>query len=223
MIWRSFSYLKIQRIASFVAIAGAMGTTPCDSWLTADISPRIVARRTRKPQHLFSIAAVTRLGEDSEIPGRVEDQDHWIHLSSESLKRCTGTSLLERLGVSTPTEVHDHDRFAVLSHGVQEDPIYLYFNRAAFGTFQFPEQVAYKTPSRYSAPPGPERDVTRARQVDAAVQHDHTVIPEAIRQTHHGNLIRVRNIILWNVYDENGDRVGQTAIYDRTLVEPYQP
>lgn len=218
--------ITIQWIAAFVAIVVAMGVIPCDSWSIAEISPSFPTRRLQGQSYrLLSLqdAAVPCLGEDSDIPGRVEDPDYWIHLSSKSLKRCTGTSLFERLDVSTPIEVHDHERYAVLSHGVQDDPIYHYFNRAAFRTFQFPEQVAYETPSRYSAPPGPERDVTRAKQVDDAVQHDHTVIPEAIRQTYHGNLIRVRNIILWNVYDENGDRVGQTAIYDRTQVEPYEP
>ena len=224
MIWRTFAFLKTKWIAAFVAITVAMGAIPCDSWSTAEISPSFLVRRPHCQSHLsLHPASVPCLGGDSEIPGRVEDPDYWIQLSSESLKRCTGTSLFERLGVSTPNEVHDNERYAVLSHGVQDDPIYHYFNRAAFGTFQFPEQVAYRTPSRYSAPSGPERDVTRAKQVDDAIQHDHTFIPEAIRQTYHGNLIRVRSIILWNVYDENGDRVGQTAIYDRTQVEPYKP
>jgi MEKHLA domain len=224
MIWRTFALLKIQCIAQFVAIVVAMGAIPCDPWSPAEISPCFHSRRPPCQTYVsLQAAAVPCLGENSKIPGRVEDPDCWVHLSSESLKRCTGASLFERLGVSTPKEVHDNTRYAVLSHGVQDDPIYHYFNRAAFGTFQFPEKVAYKTPSRYSAPPGPERDVTRARQVDDAVQRDHTVIREAIRQTYHGDLLRVRNILLWNVYDENGDRVGQTAIYDRHQVEPYEP
>lgn len=209
-------------IASLSAIVFAIGTISCESWSTSETFLLKRRRANVSPQHKATAIPIPCLGDDCEIPGRVQDPDNWIRLSSESLKRCTGTSLFERLGVSTPNEVHENDRYAVLSHGVQDDPIYHYFNRAAFGTFQFPEQVVYKTPSRYSAPSGPERDVTRAKQVDDAVQHDHTVIPEAIRQTYHGNLIRVCNIVLWNVYDENGDRVGQTAIYDRSQVEPYE-
>jgi hypothetical protein len=144
-------------------------------------------------------------------------------LSSESLKNFTGKSLLERLDVPSVSHVHNHERFAVLSHGAQDDPVYNYFNRAALLTFRYPEAAAYRTPSRYSAPDGDERDVKRAREVREALRQDVTEIPDAVRQAHGRDLIRIRGIVLWNVYDESGARVGQTAVFDRARVEPAAP
>jgi hypothetical protein len=160
------------------------------------------------------------MDDDSPYPGRVRDADRWVHLSSESLKNFTGKSLLERLEISSVSQVHDHEGFAVLSHGVQDDPVYNYFNRAALLTFRYPESVVYRTPSRYSAPDGEERNVKRAQEVREALHQDLKEIPDAVRQTYSKDLIRIRDIVLWNVYDESGQRVGQTAVFNRTRVEP---
>ena len=170
-----------------------------------------------------------KLASDTSLPfpslaaiptGRVADMDAWIQLSSDSLQKFTGKSLFDYMkGVSEPSQVHDHERYAVLSHGVQDDPIYCYFNKAAFLQFQFSEDEVYQLPSRYSAPDGAERE-SRAEDVQQAVAEDVKELGSVIRQTKHGELFEMVNVILWNVYDESGERVGQTAFYDRDLVRP---
>jgi hypothetical protein len=153
--------------------------------------------------------------------GRVKDMDAWIQLSSDSLKKVTGRSLFDYMddSVTEPSQVHGHERYAVLSHGVQDDPIYCYFNKAAFLQFQFSEDEVYRLPSRYSAPDGAARE-SRAADVQQAVAKDVKELGSVIRQTKHGDLFEMVNVILWNVYDKNGERVGQTAFYDRDLVRP---
>jgi len=95
--------------------------------------------------------------------GRVEDIDQWIRWSSESLRRCTGRTLYQEMRrmaeeyededggdesdvEEDPSYVHDNERFCVLSHGVQDDPIYCYFNKAALECFGFPEDAVYQLP-----------------------------------------------------------------------------
>lgn len=153
-------------------------------------------------------------------PGRVEDIDEWVRLSSDSLKRLTGVSLLDVMdGVSTIHNVHDNERYAVLSHGNQTDPIYNYFNKGAFLTFQWTESEIYNLPSRYSAPDGSVRS-DRAKMMQTVVEQHVRFIPLAIRQNKAGECFQLTNVTLWNVYDDDGIRVGQTAFFDRTLIKP---
>jgi hypothetical protein len=123
------------------------------------------------------------------------------------------------VGVDSPSQVHDHERYAVLSHGVQDDPIYCYFNKAAFLQFKWTEEEVYRLPSRYSAPPGPAR-TSRQVDVEKAIHDDVRELSSVIRQTKDGELFEMVNVLLWNVYNERGERVGQTAFYDRNLVRP---
>jgi hypothetical protein len=155
-------------------------------------------------------------------PGRVKDIDEWILLSSDSLKRFTGKSLLEVMdGVSTIRNVHDNERYAVLSHGNQTDPVYNYFNKGAFLTFQWPESEIYSLPSRYSAPDGFVRK-DRQKMMQTVVEQNLVVIPIAIRQTKAGEFFQLSNVTLWNVYSDEGVRLGQTAVFDRTLIAPLE-
>jgi MEKHLA domain len=159
----------------------------------------------------------SRISRNTIPEGRVPDMDAWIQLSSDSLKKFTGKSLFDYMdGVTQPSQVHDNKRYAVLSHGTQEDPIYCYFNKAALEQFQWTEETIYSLPSRYSAPDGAHRSARQA-DIEQAIQQDVTELASVIRQTRHGELFEMIKVLLWNVYD--GDqRVGQTALYDRQLV-----
>ena len=154
-------------------------------------------------------------------PGRVKDRDRWITLTSHSLQQQTGQSLLERMQVSSIAHVHSHERYAVLSHGIQDDPIYNYFNTAALATFGYPETQVYQLASRYSAPPGHLR-LARDAEIQSTTTQANVVrcIPTAIRQDKNGKQFVLCDLILWNVYDEEGQRVGQTALFDREKVQP---
>jgi hypothetical protein len=155
--------------------------------------------------------------------GRVEDKDAWIQMSSDSLKKVTGKSIfdyMEEDNVTTPHQIHDNERYAVLSHGTQDDPIYCYFNKAALQQFQWTEEEVYSLPSRYSAPDGADR-TRRQADVQQALQDDVKELTSIVRQTKQGDLFEMVNVVLWNVYNGT-QRVGQTAIYDRKLVRPVE-
>jgi hypothetical protein len=150
--------------------------------------------------------------------GRVSDMDEWVTWSDDSLLKLTGKSLLDRMdSIEDVKEVHSCSRYAVLSHGIQQDPVYNYFNQGAFLTFQWPEDEVYKLPSRYSAPGGELRD-QRDILMKKVVQEQAQTFPEAIRQTKSGKQFRLKNVLLWNVFDPEGTRVGQTALFDRDSI-----
>jgi hypothetical protein len=151
--------------------------------------------------------------------GRVVDIDEWIQMCSDSLKKFTGRSLVESMnGIEELVDVHDCERYAVLSHGTQEDPIYKYFNKGALLTFQYSEDEAYQLPSRYSAPDGDTR-TERATLMNKIVAEEVGRFPTAIRQNKSGEQFQLTDVILWNVYDK-GIHVGQTALFDRAKIVP---
>lgn len=158
----------------------------------------------------------------SPPPGRVANVTEWLRLSSTSLQKYTGKSLLEHMmedddsSVQSLEDAHDNERFAILSHGVQEDPIYNYFNRAALETFQYEPEEIYQLPSRKSAPSNLRVD--RAALIQASVERGFQVYTEAVRVTKYGQLFEINEGLLWNVYDDEGNRVGQTALFDRNKI-----
>lgn len=152
-------------------------------------------------------------------PGRVANVTEWLLLSSNSLQQYTGKSLLEHMvedSVESLQDAHENTRFAILSHGIQEDPIYNYFNKAALETFQYEPEEIYQLPSRKSAPP--DLRVDRAALIQASVECGFQIYTKAVRVTKCGRLFQINEGLLWNVYDNEGNRVGQTALFDRNKI-----
>jgi len=166
--------------------------------------------------------------------GRVQNITQWLTWSDESLKRLSDDGeggLYDRINnmlqhssagnrsytrITTPQQIHSSERFAVLSHGNQTDPIYNYINSAGVIVFRWPEERYYKLPSRYSAPEGAIREA-RENEIESTVAKDVTYIDEAVRVRYPDDTVTLRNAILWNVYDDDGNRVGQTVLFDETL------
>ena len=171
-------------------------------------------------------------GDDDATPmpeGRVANISQWLTWSDNSLKTSCEDGkggLYDRINeillgedsssatmMTTPQQVHESLRFAVLSHGNQTDPIYNYVNAAGFLVFRWPAEDYYRLPSRKSAPEGSARQ-QRARVIDDTVASDITYIQEAVRVRYPNATATLRDAILWNVYDDAGYRVGQTVLFD---------
>ena len=182
--------------------------------------------------------------------------DEWIQRSSDSFQKFTGKTLYQEMtlrsidnnkDITSPGDVHNNTQFAVLSHGVQDDPIYNYFNEGAFLAFGFDPETVYQLPSRYSAPDGkvrsersallaqttttvdtnvtiprdPQNDIQPPKPSSSSDSKDILYLDNAIRQRQTGELFAIDKVILWNVYDKDFvTRIGQTAIFDRTKVVP---
>jgi MEKHLA domain len=212
-------------------------------WFTSETSTTTAAAATS-----------AALAFDETIPpGRVQDRDEWVRWSSDSLKRWTGKSLLDRIEYSVGHDddggllgdcdverksstvlsyerIHENVRFAVLSHGTQNDPIYNYFNRAALEQFEYPENEIYQIPSRCSAPATAqgERDAVMQKIVGKEEEEANStnnndssknciVIENGLRVTKGGRKFWLKDVLLWNVLNNAGERVGQTALFDRNL------
>ena len=119
--------------------------------------------------------------------------------------------------LTTPYDLDTSTRFAILSHGNQTDPVYNYVNAAGFAVFQWPPKVYHCLPSRYSAPRGANRQL-RASVITNTTATDITYIDQAVRVRYPNATVTLRHAILWNVYDSDGVRRGQTVLFDAHAV-----
>ena len=166
-------------------------------------------------------------------PGRVRNISQWLTWSDQSLKLLAMDQkggLYDRVNailqkeepaspiLTTPRDLHLSKRFAILSHGNQSDPVYNYVNAAGFRVFQWPAALYHRLPSRFSAPDGADRQ-RRAVVIQSATQASNiTYIDEAVRVRYPNATVTLKDAVLWNVYDNDGVRVGQTVLFDADAV-----
>lgn len=182
---------------------------------------RVPVRSTRAQTVVVASTSIDS-NKESAWPGCAPDfdADQWVQWCSDSLQRFTGASLFQKLNLpeGDTQQLHANTRYLVLSHGTEEDPIYCYFNRAALDAFERDPQEISSLPSRYSAPP--EGRTPRTALLEDTLQNQYQQLPPLIRVTKTGQLFRVPDVVLWNIYNDQGDLVGQTACADRTKIVP---
>lgn len=103
--------------------------------------------------------------------------------------------------------------FVLVSHGTEADPILNYGNQQALQLWEMDWQQLTQIPSRLTAEPISQE--TR-NQLLAQVQTQGYVSDyQGIRISSTGRRFRISNVIVWDVLDENTDRCGQAATFDR--------
>ena len=121
--------------------------------------------------------------------------------------------------ITTPEQLDQNERFGILSHGTQEDPIYNYGNQASLILFDQTLENLCKTPSRYSTVESLMDD--REQLIQQINDAGYGTISDAVRTTTKGKLFVIQTIWIWHVYHPDGRRIGLAALYDRAKVEDY--
>ncbi len=101
--------------------------------------------------------------------------------------------------------------FVVVSHGIEEDPIFNYGNRQALELWESDWQSFTQMPSRRSAAPV-EREA-REQLLAEARQEGYTSNYRGIRTSSTGQQFWIENVILWNILDEQQQHCGQAATF----------
>jgi hypothetical protein len=100
--------------------------------------------------------------------------------------------------------------FSLLSHGLEDDPIFNFGNQAALSLFEYNWDAFTQLPSRLSAKPIDQ--VERQRLLDAVSQHGYIDNYAGIRIAASGREFLIENAAVWNVIDKNGSYCGQAAV-----------
>jgi hypothetical protein len=99
--------------------------------------------------------------------------------------------------------------FALLSHGLEDDPIFNFGNQTALSLFEYNWDDFTQLPSRLSAKPVDQNE--RQRLLDAVSQHGFIDNYAGIRIASSGREFLIENALVWNVIDKDGRYCGQAA------------
>ncbi len=136
----------------------------------------------------------------------------WIALILNSYRHWTGVELLNR----TASRREQAQRlfsapFVVASHGIEADPILNYGNAQALQLWEMDWQEFVTMPSRVTAKPVNQAERTRMLQ-QAATQgliRDY----RGVRISRTGKRFLVEQATVWNVIDQNHQKVGQAVTF----------
>lgn len=137
------------------------------------------------------------------------------HLLEFSFHNFTGESLIGRGGTDlTDAELAEALFYlpqAIVSHGVEADPVFRYANRAALDLWEMDWDSFIRLPSRMSAEPTADIQSDRDGLLKAALQKGWIDHYAGVRISSTGKRFEIRDTVLWNVVDPSGVRHGQAA------------
>ncbi len=146
------------------------------------------------------------------IPSSYMDQRHQDHVEIllRSFRHWTGRNFI------TPTASPEETArllflapFAVLSHGIEEDPIFNYGNAVALELFELSWEEFTCLHSKQSAE---QENREQRAQVLARVSRDGYIDDyRGIRISSSGRRFEIQDAMIWNLLDADGAHYGQAA------------
>ena len=103
--------------------------------------------------------------------------------------------------------------FAVLSSGLEPDPLFNYANRTALGLFELDWSQLLATPARESAES--ENQAKREQLMQQVRAHGYIEDYAGVRVSASGRLFMIECATVWNVVDDDGCYHGQAAMFPR--------
>lgn len=106
-----------------------------------------------------------------------------------------------------------HASFALLSHGMEADPILNYGNQQALAAWEMSWQDFTRMPSRQTAEPSERQG--RAQILNQATQQGYIHNAQVIRISQTGRRFKIEDVELWDVLNQQGQRCGQAARFSQ--------
>ncbi|MEM8643062.1 MAG: MEKHLA domain-containing protein [Cyanobacteria bacterium P01_G01_bin.54] len=136
------------------------------------------------------------------------------NLLCQSYQRFTGQSLLPNpLTHEEPIEALFAAPFALLSHGIEADPIFNFGNQTALTLFELTWAQLLQVPSRTSAEPLNQAE--RQRLLTRVTEQGYIDDYSGVRISATGRRFLIRAAIVWNLIDAQGQYQGQAAVFDQ--------
>jgi hypothetical protein len=133
------------------------------------------------------------------------------HLLYTSFEQVTGHKLIDISSSAEVAEALYTAPFVLLSHGTGSDPVFNYANLAAQQLWEMDWAQFTSMPSRLSAEKISQAE--RQAMLEEARQKGFVSHYQGIRISSTGKRFMIKEAILWNVYDEQGEYHGQAATF----------
>ena len=138
----------------------------------------------------------------------------WTQRLLNSFRHWTSRELIERLGEPDAQASRLFQApFVVVSHGAETDPLLNYGNQIALDLWEMTWDQLVQMPSRLTAEP-----VNRAERegmLEQAKACGYLDTYRGVRMTSTGRRFLVENVLIWNVVDAEGRRIGQAATFSQ--------
>ncbi len=171
----------------------------------------------------FIVTAITYLGFVQFLP-RCAPMAH-LSLSESDMRRCgflaTSFSRWLKRPIIDDLPVEPLARAqalyeapcVIVSHGTEPDPLFWFANRRALQLWDMDADAFIGMPSRLSAEPDEQcaRDQLLARAARDGYIDDY----HGVRISRTGKRFRIRDVILWNIHDDQAQLIGQAALFSQ--------
>ncbi len=145
-----------------------------------------------------------------------EDNDfHWPHIDRLlwSYEHFLGRALLDGHGQEEAVLAKQvyHAPFALVSHGMEREPVFNYANQTALTLFAMDWDEFTSMASKFSAEP-----VSRAERAEllARVNRDNFIDNyRGVRIAKNGRRFMIDRAVVWNVVDRRLNKCGQAAVF----------
>lgn len=130
----------------------------------------------------------------------------------ESYNNLTGLTLIPKnLNIVSLKAYFDQVDFVLLSHGTEDDPILNYGNQKALNLWEMTITEFTQTPSRKTAEAPLQEE--RASLLQLVTSQGFIDNYSGIRISKSGKRFKINQATVWNVTDENGQKIGQAATF----------
>ncbi|GAB2541318.1 hypothetical protein JOD18_003082 [Gracilibacillus alcaliphilus] len=130
---------------------------------------------------------------------------------NDSFKRWMGRDLIQIEESKSLLQQLLHSNIFILSHGTEPDPVLNFGNQAALNLWEMDRATFVKTPSRLTAEP--VRREERSRFIKEVTENGFTENDAVIRVSSTGRRFCIKQVITWNIVDENNHYYGQAATF----------
>lgn len=103
--------------------------------------------------------------------------------------------------------------FALVSHGIEDEPIFNFGNQTALALFELTWDQFTRLPSRQSAEPMNREE--RQRLLDQVTKQGYIADYSGVRISATGKRFLIEKAIVWNLMDSSGQYQGQAAMFDQ--------
>ena len=138
-----------------------------------------------------------------------------VRLLCDSHQRLTGRALLGPCNADEDDVTLARRAFdapaALLSHGLEADPLFNYANRTALGLFELDWAALIAMPSRASAEALKQEE--RARLMQRVLERGYIDDYSGVRIARSGRRFVIEQATVWNVLDADGRLHGQAATF----------
>ena len=104
-----------------------------------------------------------------------------------------------------------HAPFAIVSHGIEVDPIFNFANQYALDLFELSFEAFIQLPSRKSAEAVERQE--RENLLNEVSRNNIIRDYRGVRISATGKRFMIEQAIVWNLFDQHGNKYGQAAMF----------